>query len=533
MATATLEAPAASQPKRSSKRHSLIVDAVLAICLFTIALVYRLHFPPDGLFYDDAWQAFGAAEGSVRQFLTVGQTQPGFGLELIAWTRIFGHGSSTMVVPAMIAGALGPAALYLVLRRFGYAVSIAFLLGAALTVCATAITYSGRVKSYTSDVLVIMLLCVLVPWLAKKRWGIAIAAAWFVGSIVLASFSSFVLLATVAAAAIFVFHSQGDRKIRLLSAGGQAIALFALFAAEDRTHNSDRLAQFFKPYEAYIEFHLNPVTFGSEIVKHLVRVTDIFPGGRGWLSALCVVAATVGLLVMARRGSKAVLGRFLVLMVLLAMVGSLAERVPFGSLKPTARVTLWLAPVVAFGLAAVLQRVYRAAAARGKRPRLAFDVAAFGLSALVLVSAIGVSRFYPPGATLATHRVMSQVGPQDVVIITRPTVYTFALDAGTPVRVRPTPDLTVGFMPKFADKRLHPIDFLTPAARNEIVSALKNTNRVYVVDSLADRAHWYKNYRKSIADLIGAQGFTLRRRPTIGRALVSVWQRAGTQPAAG
>src|SRR6476620_10410965 len=118
MATATLEAPAASQPKRSSKRHSVIVDAVLALGLFTIALVYRLHFPKDGLFYDDAWQAFGAAEGRLAQFFTIGQTQPGFGFELIAWTRLFWHGASTMVVPALIAGALGPVALYLVLRRF-------------------------------------------------------------------------------------------------------------------------------------------------------------------------------------------------------------------------------------------------------------------------------------------------------------------------------------------------------------------------------------------------------------------------------
>src|SRR5262245_12269989 len=214
MATATLEAPAASQPKRRPIRRSVIVDAVLAIGLFTVALIYRLHFPPDGLFFDDAWQTFAAAKGHLAQFITIGQTQPGFGLELIAWTRIFGHGSSAMVVPAMIAGALGPAALYLVLRRFGYAVSIAFLLGASLAVCETAITYSGRVKSYTADVLLILLLCVVLPWLARKHWTVPFAAAWFVGSVALASFSSFALLATIAAAAILVFHPRDDRKIR-------------------------------------------------------------------------------------------------------------------------------------------------------------------------------------------------------------------------------------------------------------------------------------------------------------------------------
>ena len=108
----------------------------------------------------------------------------------------------------MIAGALGPPALYLVLRKFGYAVSVSLLLGAALTVCETAIVYSGHVKSYTADVLVILLLCVVLPWLARQQWRVRTAVVWTVGSIVLASFSPFTLLAVIAAAAILVLHAQ-------------------------------------------------------------------------------------------------------------------------------------------------------------------------------------------------------------------------------------------------------------------------------------------------------------------------------------
>ena len=532
MATATLEAPAAPQPKRRSKRRARIVDAVLAIGLFTIALVYRLHFPPDGLFYDDAWQAFGAAEGTLRQFFTIGQTQPGFGLELIAWTRIFGHDASTMVVPAMIAGALGPAALYLVLRRFGYALSIAFLLGASLAVCETAITYSGRVKSYTTDVLVILLLCVILPWLARKRWTPPIAAAWFVGSVAVASVSSFALLASIAAAAVLVLHARQDRKLRLISVGAQAVAVVGLFRVEQGTYNADLLEDFFKPSQAFIEFHLNPVTLGREIIEHLVRVTDVFPGGPGLVSVVCMITATVGLVAMARHGAKAIVGRFLVLMVLLAIVGTIAQRVPFGPSYSTRRVALWLAPVVAFGLAVVLQRLYRAAVARGRAQRLMFDVVAFGLAAVVLAGPIGAKRVYPAGAARATHTVMAEAGPDDVVIATRPTIYTFALEAGAPVRLTPTPSLTVGFMPKFADKRLHVIGFLTGGVKREIETALKKTDRVFVVHSLADEVG-YRPYEKGLANLIKAQGFERQPHRVIGTARVSVWEHAGTEQAAG
>ena len=161
-----------------------------------------------------------------------------------------------------------------------------------------------------------------------------------------------------------------------------------------------------------------------------------------------------------------------------------------------------------------------------------FDVVAFGLAAVVLVSPIGAKRIYPSGAALATHRVMAQAGPDDVVIITRPTMFTFALEAGSPVRMRPTPALTVGLMPKFADKRLHPIDFLSGAAKRELETALKKTNRVFVVHSLADEVG-YRQYEKDLANLIAAQGFELQRQPKVGTARVSVWQRAGTGPAAG
>ena len=385
----------------------------------------------------------------------------------MAWSRIFGHGSTTMILPAMIAGALGPAALYLVLRRFGYAVSIAFLLGAALTVCETAITYSGRVKSYTTDVLVILSLCVLLPWLAKRRWSVLIAAAWFLGSVAIASFSSFVLLATAAAAAVLVLHPQEDRKLRLLSVGAQGVALLGIVKAEDTMHNAEQLADFFKPSKAYIEFHLNPVTFGREIIEHLVRVTDIFPGGPGWVSVLCMIAATVGLVVMARRGSKAVVGRFLVSLVLLVIVGALAKRVPFGPTRETARVTLWLAPVVVFGLAVVLQRVY--SSRRGAESSDSRCVRCARLRARSIGAAECDRR--PPGISGrwgARHAQGAGAGrsagcgdhhPADLVHLCARSWFARERAADS--------SLLVGFKPKFVDTRLHPIDFLSGAAKRE------------------------------------------------------------------
>jgi hypothetical protein len=85
-----------------------VPDALIAVALGAIAFVVRRHVPADGLFYDDAWQAFGAWKGSPSELITVGQTQPGFTAGLMAWTRVFAMGTASLVAPASIAGTLGP-----------------------------------------------------------------------------------------------------------------------------------------------------------------------------------------------------------------------------------------------------------------------------------------------------------------------------------------------------------------------------------------------------------------------------------------
>jgi hypothetical protein len=89
----------------------------------------------------------------------------------------------------------------------------------------------------------------------------------------------------------------------------------------------------------------------------------------------------------------------------------------------------------------------------------------------------------------------------------------------------------VGFLPRFADTRLHPLDLLTDnSTLSEITSALDNTERAYVVDSRIGRTG-YQQYRSQLAYMIRASGFTLENRSEVGTATVSVWVRSnGTQP---
>ena len=130
---------------------------------------------------------------SPGDFLALGADHPGYIVLLTGWTQLAG-GDEALAYPALVAGVLGAPLLFLALRALGYDRAIAALLAAALVAAGTDIVYSGRVRTYTADVLIGLALALVVPRLARMRWSWAVAAAWAVISVVLATFSAFALV---------------------------------------------------------------------------------------------------------------------------------------------------------------------------------------------------------------------------------------------------------------------------------------------------------------------------------------------------
>ncbi|MEQ1786427.1 MAG: glycosyltransferase family 39 protein [Acidimicrobiales bacterium] len=505
--------------------------------LMVLTALFRRELPTDGLFYDDAWQALGAVKGSLSQLALTGQTQPAFTLELTAWSRLVGSGDTSLVVPTLIAGVLGPPLLYLVLRRVGAARSIAALLGTAMAVAPVHIIYSTRVKSYTTDVLIMLGLTLLVPLLARRPWRRSTALAWFVGAVAIASFSSFALLAAAAAGILLVLHPQpGDRRLRIVTVAAQMVAHLAFLVAVSRQYNADLVTRFFEGKDGFIDRTFNPITLTQDVVTHLLRVVFVYPAVDGptwWLSAV-LVAAVAGLAAMAWRGPHRVAARFLGLSALIAMAGSFAGMSPFGPrsdppISGGGRVTLWLIPALAVGLAATLTWARRASGDRVGLRR-AFDGVALGLAVLLVVGAVGEGRPYPlAGARDGTRHVMERLEDDDVVLITRPTSFSFALYADTPVDLAATPKRAIGFLPDFEDPRftvLPDFNVDVPALQATVADA----DRVWVVHADVDpRAPAYAEQRLTIAIVLDASGFTNDESVRLGQTVVDLWRSGGPE----
>jgi hypothetical protein len=519
--TLPVTSPSGAAP-RLGRFKSALPDALIPLALGTVALIVRHHVSADGLFYDDAWQAFGAWKGSLFEVITVGQTQPGFTAGLMLWTRVFGMGTASLVTPAMIAGTLGPPLLYLAFRRFGYARSVAFLAGAALTGAEVHISYSYHVKTYTFDVLIILGLALAVWSLAPRRWATSTAAAWSIGSITIGSFSSIALIGTLVAGVVLVLHPSGDLRRRAAAVAVQLIILSALYLASSRTYNDSLIHDFFAPRGGYIEFDPNPVTFGRELFDHFWNVADVFPGG---IPTLSLAFAGFGLVVAAWGGRLAVPARFLALAVVVAVVGSIVDRIPFGPPRAQGRVTLWMVPAIAVGLCTALDVARRRVAGR-LTLRAGFDTILWIGAVLVMVSALGTDARYPAGGRSAIRQVMADLRPDDAVLITKRNFYSFALYANTPVHLRPTPERSIGFLPDFPDGRLHLFDFGTRAA--ELADFVDHVERVHVV--YAGNRGAYGEDMSNLLFGIAMFGFERQSTTTVATGHIEVWQRKHDAP---
>jgi hypothetical protein len=467
----------APSPPRPRRRSTVAYDVAIAVALFVFALWVRRSVPHDGLFWDDAWQAFGSTKASLGQLFIAGQTQPGFTVLITVWSQVFGTAASTLVLPAKIAGALGPVALYFVLRWFRYSRSVALLMATILAVCPAHVFHSTRVKSYSADVIVVLLLAIIVDRLCNRTWDVRIAIGWIVIALVAAAMTAIGPLVVVAAGLIIVLHPRSDLRQRIIAVGVQMAAIALYVVAIQRTLNIGAEQDYWKFGRGFITFSANPVDFSQEIMRRLVRVTEAFPGGPHPWPTIAVIVVVVGIARACWRGRRAIASRFLVLAAVLAMAASVAKKVPFaplGSGIDNTRVMLWLIPLIAFGIAEVLQRV-RDLAARRDLERHVFDgivaVAAIG----VALTAISPPPSYPDGGATATRYVMANLEPHDVVWITQ--TYPFAVAADTPVRLETATHDLVGFRPKFADPRLVLVLYLNP---KQLQASIAHASRVWL-----------------------------------------------------
>jgi hypothetical protein len=511
-------------------------DVVVVTGLTVIAYAIRHGgLPVNGLWFDDSWVASGAIHGRLTEIMTFGSGHPAFTALLMAWHHLGSGSLRSLALPALAVGSLGPAVLYLSLRSFGYRRSIALLLAVALAVAATSVMYSGRVKPYTFDPVLVLAIGVALPWLARRSWRWPLAVAWVLGALLFGSFSGYVLVATAAAGIVLFLHPAGDRLVRGCALAVQFAAQLVFYEWAQRSTDLVGVEQVLEDaYDAHLHVYLNPIRFGSEILTHLRRIVTVYPGGYGAWLTLIGLLAVVGLIaasVRSPRRRELLVNRYLLLMFVMAFVGALAGRFPFGPttsvlVSSGGRYTMWLTPAMAVGLAAIAQRaddLVRRATAGHQVARRALDVALVVAAAIVLVHGAHGAQPYPfPGSASATRYIDSHLRPGDVALITPQSVYAFADVTDRRVTAHPTPRRQVGFTPHVDDPQILNLG-LWGDVESDPASILRETHDAKRVFVMGGGAFGAGNVA-AVGAVLKDEGWRPHVR-SFGSDVVVVWQR--------
>ena len=445
----------------------------IGVALLVVALSAWLRhrqLGPPSLWLDDAWPALVIKTGW-SHITTVGLTAPGFAVALKTWLHFTGFSATRAQSLAFVIGIAAPALLWLLCltRRLGRP---AALVAAVLLMTSPAhIIYSARVKQYTLD----SLLVIVLLWLTwrglerpddERRWYfLAVGAA-----VATATSSGVVPVVIGAFGAAFLATRAVDRQIRRRALGaGVAYIAFAIgwWALVLRPRLGTALRDYWRSF--YVSGS-NPggITVGLRSVA--TRTAEGF-SDLPMLITLAVLLAAAVVVIRARPLLSIVLVGPFVIAVALAIL----QLAPIG----TGRTDIYLYPLFAVLIAvAVAEISYRRAFA-------ALVAVALVVAPLALADAPAA---YPQeNMRLAVALLNAQVRSHDEILVYSGGRYAFALYAPAAWRVSvvATKDQTNGFDVRIHRPNLSVLDSYDSVARyrQAVARVARGARRVWFIGS--------------------------------------------------
>jgi hypothetical protein len=501
--------------------HWSIVDLLIAAALIGGAYALRLHsFPHDGLFYDDAWQAASITLTHPSEWLRTSVEHPGFTVLLSPLRGVARHHANYLVVPVFAVGVLAPAVVFGFLRALAHRRSVACALATLVVVTPTAIGMSSHVKTYVADLCIVATLAVVLVPLSNTRWRAGLAAAWVVAAILVGTFSVYALIATAVAAIVLVMHPSGDVRVRVIAVAVQAVVQAGYLALITRTYSTRALHDAWAARGGFVEIRRNPLTTLGDFTHHIGGVFSVYPSHTRGLTALLGAVAIAGLLYAATR-TRAVSARFLLLLFATAAAGGVLQLLPFGVWNDNSyfgRLTLWLVPAIALGLAEAARFVSNRLG-RSAIVRTSFDVGVYVFAVAAFVASIGNGPPYTlNGSRAASAYIDAHRMPDDLVVLVPTSAYPYAIETHAPAHVRPDSHSIVGTRVVFDHHTVQYERGPAPDIRNR----LRGVDTVYLY-SATPIAYSFR-LALPVALTLQASGFHERTRKFGGTALY-IWTR--------
>jgi hypothetical protein len=416
-----------------------------------VAVLAGGELSPPSLWLDDAWQALVVRADSLEEALRTTVSYPGYVLLLIGVLWTVGFSELTAQLPAFVIGCAVPAAFVLVMTRRGLSTPAALLGGAVLATSPILVTFTTRVKHYTLDALLAVLLLGLAWWVAddpgdSRRWTVLVlgtACATFASAGVAPLATAGLLAAAVAA-----LLARRGTATAMVSITAYLVAALVWWQVVIEPRTTGALQTFWSDH--FLRWEDGAASLAGQIVTALAELAGSLSGAPPQLVALAAVAGTA--VAVFRRLELAVLVAAPIFGALLAAALELA---PVG----TGRTDSYLLPALALAVAFGAEEVVRA---RERGDRWAHMIGPWGPIGAVLVITAGLAvavdgqdTSYPDQDLQPLVAVVEDEAADGDPIRVHPlSQWAYALYTRYPVELVPEEEQPTGFRPVFADERV-------------------------------------------------------------------------------
>jgi len=446
--------------------------------LTALAVLLRLGpLRPPSLWIDDAWAALIIKTHTVHDALLVGGTAPGFAVLLKGWLAVVGFSELNAQLLPFVIGVTTPALLYVVLRRGGVG-SLGASVGALVLVASVVhMTYSTRVKQYTLDGFVALIVLAVAWWLIRevensRRWWI-FAATCLAGILLSSSAIAVAASSTTVALALLVWRNADPRFAR---AALPPVALISVFAAAWwwlilRPRVNGELKNY---WSGYFVPHNQGLGHAVFIAARGLKDVGVGVIPLPTVAAALVVPAAVATLLLCRNFAGAAL--LVIAPCGLAVLLAFVRAVPLG----TGRTDLYLYPGLAMAIGLAVHEL---------RTR-SLPLTLLGTAALV---AVGVATFkpivpYPPrDVRPLVQQLELRASPSDSILVRPDDDFGFGLYTTWPVTFLRA-DVATGFAARIDHRNVH-VPLLVPIGlglsteswQAAIMRAKESSSRVWLL----------------------------------------------------
>jgi hypothetical protein len=443
------------------RRLQTIGVGVTCVVLVVLAYITRDSSLGGSLVHtDDAWVLLGWKANGWIDIQRAGSSSLGFVLLLRGWLSVVGFTHRHAQWLPLIASLLCAPAFLLVALRMRIRYSAALLGAVMLLASPTLVTYATRVKQYSFDVLLAILLIGLAAALLREPTSTRAWIAFSISSVicVVVSFALVgVVLAGFGTGAIALWHEEGFARLRRSAAPicttGAAVFIAAWFLLIIRPSLSTALHEFWSGF--YLSepvgtppsapwWHWTDTTSHGILAHDWTLVQFLFERAfSGPTTVLIIGFVGASLVVATRRPIHAVLFGS---PVLIAVAASLAQLAPFGG----GRTDVWLYAPMSFMIASAVDIVVQYA--RDAHGRNALGIRKWssiakpldlalrgGVMLVVLVCTLNIpapTAFTWPDVVPLIRRLEASRAENDLVVVGTPFTFNYALYAPQPFVTR-------------------------------------------------------------------------------------------------